>query len=254
MTEKSSYSPGTPCWIDLGSPDVARSLEFYGGLFGWEGVEQGPGSGGYTMLMLGGRTVAAVAPLMGDDEPATWRIYISTADADETTHRARNAGATVLVEPMDVLTAGRMAAYLDSADAAINVWQPDQHRGAQLVDVPNSWAWSELLVRDIDAAIEFYNAVFDWGIRRDSHYNEWEHGGRSIGGLMTLPEMVPAEVAPFWMPYIAVEDPVATGARAIELGGSVRVPAQDFGGGVFAVIDDPHGAGIGLLRLQPDHA
>jgi predicted enzyme related to lactoylglutathione lyase len=252
MTEMTEYTPGSPCWIDLGSPDVASSVAFYGGLFGWEGVEQEPEAGGYTMLTLGGRTVAAVAPLMGDDEPAAWRIYVCTADADKTAHVARNAGATVLVEPFDVLTAGRMAAYLDPAGAAIMVWQPNQHRGAQVVHELNTWTWSELLTREIESSIEFYNAVFDWGIRRDSHYSEWQHEGRSIGGLMAMPDMVPAEVPAFWLPYIAVADVDAMAAKAVELGGAVRVPAQDFAGGRFAVIQDLQGAGLGILRLQPE--
>ena len=65
---------------------------------------------------------------------------------------------------------------------------------------------------------------------------------------MTMPDMVPAEVSPFWMPYIAVDDVDAVVAKAVELGGTVRVPGQEFGAGRFAVIDDLHGAGIGLLR------
>jgi uncharacterized protein len=248
MTETVSYSPGSPCWIDLGSPDIPASVAFYGALFGWSGVEQGPEAGGYTMLTLDDQTVGAVSPISTEGEPAAWRVYICTADADETTHLARNAGATVLVEPMDVLTAGRMAVYLDPNDAAFMVWQPDQHRGAQLAHQPNTWAWSELLSRDLDVSIEFYNAVFGWGIRRDPHYNEWQHDGMSIGGLLAMPEMVPAEVPSFWLPYIAVTDVDAVAAKAVELGGGLRVPGQDFAGGRFAVIEDTHGAGLGLLQ------
>src|ERR1700746_780775 len=35
MSERTSYAPGTPCWVDLGSPDLDASVDFYGGLFGW---------------------------------------------------------------------------------------------------------------------------------------------------------------------------------------------------------------------------
>ena len=35
MTERISYAPGTPSWIDLGSPDTAATAAFYGALFGW---------------------------------------------------------------------------------------------------------------------------------------------------------------------------------------------------------------------------
>ncbi len=36
MSERTSYEPGTPCWVDLGSPDLDASVEFYAALFGWE--------------------------------------------------------------------------------------------------------------------------------------------------------------------------------------------------------------------------
>ena len=36
MSERTSYAPGTPCWVELGSPDLDASIEFYGALFGWD--------------------------------------------------------------------------------------------------------------------------------------------------------------------------------------------------------------------------
>jgi predicted enzyme related to lactoylglutathione lyase len=249
MTTKSDHAPGNPSWVELASTDIGESTGFYRSLFGWDGEDQGPDVGHYTMLSLGGQLVGAISPVMAEGQPAAWSIYISTADADATTAAARDAGATVLVEPMDVLDVGRTAVYLDSTGAAIKVWQPKAHRGVEVVDEPNTWAWSELLSRDLDASIAFYQAAFGWGIRRDSHYSEWQHEGRSIGGLIAMPEMVPAETPSFWLPYIAVADVDAMSARAGELGGAVRVPSQDFGGGRFGVIQDRQGAGLGLLQL-----
>ena len=34
--EYERYDDGVPSWVDLGSPDLAKAKEFYGGLFGWE--------------------------------------------------------------------------------------------------------------------------------------------------------------------------------------------------------------------------
>jgi predicted enzyme related to lactoylglutathione lyase len=42
MSERTSYEPGTPSWVDLTTSDPASAREFYGGLFGWEAVEAGP--------------------------------------------------------------------------------------------------------------------------------------------------------------------------------------------------------------------
>ena len=41
MSKISSYVNGTPCWVDLGTPDVPAAVAFYKGLFGWE-IEIGP--------------------------------------------------------------------------------------------------------------------------------------------------------------------------------------------------------------------
>jgi uncharacterized protein len=150
---------------------------------------------------------------------------------------------------MDVLTAGRMAVYLDPVGAPIAVWQPGDHPGAQLTDDTNAWSWSELLSRDVETSAVFYQSVFGWGLRRDAHYNEWQHEGRSIGGLMAMPDMAPAGVMSFWTPYIAVEDVSGTADRATQLGGGIRVPAQDAADVRFAVIEDLHGAGLGVLHL-----
>jgi uncharacterized protein len=252
MPISSEHQPGTPCWVDLQSPDIAQSVAFYGALFGWEGHDQGPAAGGYSIMTLRGQTVGAIAPKMSPDQPSVWSVYICTADADATTASIQAAGGTVMVEPMDVLDAGRLAIYVDAIGAVFAVWQPKRNRGVELVDEPNTWSWSELLARDLDAAVDFYGAVFEWGVRRDALYNEWQYDGRSIGGLLAMPDMVPAGMPSFWLPYIAVDDVDDTVARATQLGGSVRVPGQDFAGGRFAVINDVHGAGLGLLRLRSE--
>jgi predicted enzyme related to lactoylglutathione lyase len=36
MSERTSYAPGTPCWVDLGTPDLDAAEKFYGPLLGWE--------------------------------------------------------------------------------------------------------------------------------------------------------------------------------------------------------------------------
>ena len=51
MTERTSYLPGTPSWIDLGSPDTAASAAFFGGLLGWTAeIDPRPEAGGYGII------------------------------------------------------------------------------------------------------------------------------------------------------------------------------------------------------------
>jgi predicted enzyme related to lactoylglutathione lyase len=42
MGERTSFTPGTFCWADLGTADTDAAAAFYGALFGWEGAPGEP--------------------------------------------------------------------------------------------------------------------------------------------------------------------------------------------------------------------
>jgi len=167
----------------------------------------------------------------------------------------RAAGGQVIVAPMDVMDVGRMAVFLDSGGGAISVWQPKAHRGAQLANEPGSFCWNELDTRDVAAARAFYPAVFGWDVHESgpqggpNEYYEWQVGGKSIGAMMPMPDLVPAEVPSFWLSYFAVADTDATVARLAELGGSVLMPPADIPAGRFSIVAGPHRETFGVIRL-----
>jgi uncharacterized protein len=255
MPEVSEHAPGTPSWVDVASPDPDASARFYGGLFGWEAAETGPveETGGYRMLQRDGRNVAGLGPTQSDGQPAMWTTYVSTDDAEAVTAKVREAGGQVVMEPFDVLGAGRMAVFVDPGGAFISVWQPQTHHGADVVNEANSLCWNELATRDIDQAKAFYRAVFGWegetNAYGDTSYTEWKLGGRSIGGMIQMNEQWPADVPPHWMVYFAVEDVDAAAKRVEELGGKIAVPPTDTPAGRFSVVNDPHGAVFSVITL-----
>ena len=57
MPEVSAYPPGTPSWVDLGSPDIEAAAAFYTGMFGWDAPEGSPETGGYRNCTYKGRPV-----------------------------------------------------------------------------------------------------------------------------------------------------------------------------------------------------
>ncbi|WP_131744705.1 VOC family protein [Frankia sp. Cppng1_Ct_nod] len=255
MVEITSYAPGTPSWVDLGSPDLDASTEFYGALFGWEAHKAPqPEAGGYTMFQFNGKWVAGVGPLFNTDQPPAWSTYISVADADATVAAATAAGATVLMAPMDVLDVGRMAVLLDPVGAAISVWQPRAHAGAQLVNEPGAFCWNELATRSIEPAKNFYSNVFGWGAETNSindvEYTEWKLDGKSIGGMIKMNEQWPAGVPSHWMVYFAVTDTDAAAAKAEDLGGKISVPPTTIQVGRFAVLNDPQGAAFSVIAMS----
>jgi predicted enzyme related to lactoylglutathione lyase len=244
---------GVPNWIDLGSPDVEGSRAFYTALFGWTAdTMPQPEAGGYTMFRLDGKDVAGVGPLQSPEQPPVWTTYVSVEDAAATAGKARDAGGTVLMEPFDVMSAGRMAILQDPTGAVIALWQPGNHKGAGVFNVPGAMTWNELATRDVDAAKRFYNAVFGWDPHThgegSSAYTEWHLDGRTIGGMMGMGDMFPPQVPPHWLPYFAVADCAATAARAQELGAQLRVPPTEIEPGTFAVIADPQGAVFAVIQ------
>jgi uncharacterized protein len=255
MSERASYAPGTPCWIDLGTPDQDAAAEFYGALFGWsvEEDENAEQTGGYRVAMLRNKAIGGVMKLMKEGQPPAWLTYISVENVDATTEKARAAGAVVHAEPMSVLDYGRMAVIADPTGAAFGIWQPGKNVGAGLVGEPGALAWSELNTRDPQAAKSFYGAVFGWSFEE----KEYEAGaytiitldGEGIGGIT---ERVSAEAPAHWLVYFGVEDADATVETAKQRGGEIPAGPFDIAEvGRIAVVKDPFGAVFAVIRPDP---
>src|SRR5690348_6408667 len=129
MPERSSYAPGTPSWVDIGT-DVDAAKKFYGELFGWELEEAGPAeeTGGYGMFRKDGKVVAGVGPQQSPGPPF-WSTYVSVANADDTAAKVKANGGQVIMDPMDVMSAGRMAVFQDPTGAFFSIWQPGETKG-----------------------------------------------------------------------------------------------------------------------------
>jgi len=259
MQESTALKPGTFCWVELATSDDAAGKTFYTQLFGWtyEDHPMGPGMV-YTMLKLDGKDVGALYKLMPDQEaqgvPPHWLSYVLVANADEAAEKAKAAGATILKEPFDVFTVGRMAVIQDPAGAVFAIWQAGDHKGASIYNVPNSFCWNELMTTDTKKAGDFYSTTFEWG--RDVQnfgpleYTMFNNGDRPAGGMLQIaPEMGP--IPPNWLVYFAVDDCDAKVQKATELGGTVMKRADDIPGvGRFAVLGDPQGAVFAIIKLE----
>ena len=253
--EYEKYENGVPSWVDVGVTDLPKARTFYSGLFGWDIEEGPPEAGGYSIAMLNGKSVCGIGPQMNPEAPSAWMTYVNVDSADDTTAKAKAAGATVFVEPMDVMDVGRMAIFADSQGAVIGLWQPGTHMGAQLVNEPGTYCWSELITNDIDAAKAFYKAVFSWGAENAGgaeppDYVEWKLDGQSMGGMMKKTPEMPPDMPPNWGIYFAVADCDASAAKVKELGGAVFMGPQDIEPGRFAVCSDDQGVMFNVLALK----
>jgi uncharacterized protein len=282
MIERDGYMPGVPCWVDTSQPDPEAAVDFYGGLFGWEFEDvMPPGAPGkYFNAKLHGGEVAAVGSQPEGAPPmAVWNTYVWVDSADETASKVRDAGGSVLMEPFDVLDAGRMAVFADPEGAAISVWQAKEHRGAKIVNEPGSLNFNTLNTRDPGRAKSFYGPVFGWEtLDLDGGLMMWTlpgyceyleqrdpglrarmaEGGAPAGfedavaSLVPIPDDQP-DTPPHWGVTFAVDDADATAQRAEELGGKVVVPPFDAPWVRMTVITDPQGATFTASKFVPEN-
>ncbi len=256
MADTDTYPAGTPCWVDVGTSDADATRAFYGGLFGWSGVfDSRPEAGGYGLFELRGRSVAGFMHVP-DGQPPSWSTYIACDEVDATVEKVVAAGGRVVVEPVDVLDAGRLSFAADPTGAVFGVWQAAGHAGSGLVNEPGFLCWNELTTPDVETAQAFYGAVFGWepevlGEGDDGApfvYRVQRLGRNMVAGIMEMDSSW-GDVPAHWMTYFAVADADEAAERVEELGGKVCVEPFDTPYGRTAVIDDPVGATFSVTQL-----
>lgn len=248
MPEMTSYEHGVPSWVDIATTDLEAGLSFYSQLLGWELQDMGEEAGHYTMVSKDGKMVAGMSPAQ-DPGPPSWMTYVNVDDVDEVAKRAVAAGGTIVVAPMTIMDAGRMAVFRDPTGAVVAAWQPGGHKGAALVNEPGALIWNELATSDLDKSKAFYGEVFGWTWGGSDEYAEPQVGGRTIGGVTPRRPDLPAEVPDHWLVYFGSSDVDRDAAKAAELGGTVIAGPMDIPGtGRFAVVVDPQGAVFALFQ------
>jgi hypothetical protein len=177
-----------PCWVDLVQPDVDATMGFYGGLFGWAFELRTPRDAPqrYFYARLDGLTVGAVGgPPQQEGEGQAWTTYVCVDSADAAVERAVAAGGRVLLPAADVgppgQSTGRPAVVADPAGAAIGLWEPADLHGAQLVNAPGSWNFSDLQIDEPRRVEQFYAELFGWEL------DVLEFGGDRTACMWRLP-------------------------------------------------------------------
>jgi len=283
MLARDDYPPGVPCWVDLIQPDADATLAFYGDLFGWTYEIRTPEGAPfrYAYGLLDGQIVSGVGgPPQGETEPPGWTSYVRVESVDDAVAAVVANGGRVLSPPVDIPRSGRVAACTDPEGAVFGVWQPAELRGAQTVNAPGSWNFSELHTADPAAAERFYGAVFGWELEsfggnpgfggfwkvagygeflaeRDPEIRERQAADQAPGGFADAvaamqPEADAGPDAPArWTVTFAVADADAAFARAVELGATTVTPLFDTDYTRQGTIRDPQGAELTLSEYRP---
>ncbi|WP_156754289.1 VOC family protein [Actinokineospora pegani] len=242
--------PGKPCWVELATADPRSASEFYAGLLGWSFKV---GDDGYVVCYVDDVPVAGMHIPQGD-QPATWTLYLTVGDTDNTAERVLDLGGQVLTEPHEVPGQGGMLVAGDPSGAAVGFWRQD--RDWRLgTGFPGAFTWAELNTWDGAGADAFYGSLFDFevvqmGDGEAFDYTSWTVNGEEVLGRLRMGSEFPPGQLPHWMVFFEAHPETGTDRianRAERLGGRVVVAPFDSPFGRAAVLADPAGAEFTVL-------
>lgn len=284
MTQARTYPAGVPSWVDVEQPDVEAATAFYAGLLGWTFSPATPPDSPwrYLVAQLDGQDVAGIG---GPEQPTgnasdspvspvrpTWQTYVSVDDVDAAVSAVEGAGGRVVSPPEAAGEGGIAASCLDPSGAAFRLWQARRRPGAQTVNAPGAWNFSDLHADDPVAAQEFYARAFGWEFEDlgfatmirvpgygdhlaatvDAGIHERQEAIHAPPGFAdAIAWLAPTDdLGPGWHVTFAVADRDETAALAESLGGHV-VRRSDTDWTRTAVIVDPQGARFTASQFTP---
>ena len=93
---------------------------------------------------------------------------------------------------------------------------------------PGAFSWVDLATTDVDAARDFYTALFGWTGDAEAGGSMLRLDGSLVSAIFPLSDESRAAGTPVsWTSYVTVADVDATAARAVELGGTIARDAFD---------------------------
>ena len=111
--------------VELHTSDLKRAKEFYGKLFDWKLEDTPmPGGGSYTMINVGNGTGGGMLTSPTPGVPPHWLTYVGVDDVRAATQKAKQLGAKVVQDVMEVGEHGTMSVITDPTGATLAMWQP----------------------------------------------------------------------------------------------------------------------------------
>lgn len=248
MPEISEYQPGTPCWLDLWTPDRQASMDFYAAVFGWEYEVGTEDQHNYTTARRNGKTVAGLLTPPGNaDGPMVWLPYLATDDVEAVVGAVQRGGGQSLTGAIDAPGGIRIALATDPAGGLFGAMQATGRRGIELANEAGTLVWNELMTPDAATARTFFAAVFGVEISdpfEGVDYTTIRAAGRDVGGIGQSDDGRPAA----WNTFFATDDADASAELVRANGGSLLGEIVDTPYGRMAPCADPQGATFYLMR------
>jgi len=248
---------GTFVWYEMLATDTTAAKDFYTRLIGWTTQEWNEMGQPYTMWVAGEKPFAGLMELPEEARsagaPPHWLAYVSVDDVDQTTAKAVELGATVLVPAQDIPKIGRFSVIADPQGAVISPFKSFEASSDASDEMAMlQFSWHELSSSDLETSWTFYSKLFGWKVLDDMDMGDAGlyriyglEGKPPLGGMYKKPAEFPGP--PAWLFYVMVEDVSALVDQVTSLGGTVLTgPMKVPGGGSILMCLDSQGAAFAL--------
>ncbi|WP_141014110.1 VOC family protein [Nocardioides sambongensis] len=247
-----SQPDGTPCWIELVTPDRDRAVAFYGALFGWTATDPVEEFAGYSQWMAGERPIGGLMPSIPELTGAPgWAVYLATDDVRKVAESAVAHGGSVAVAPMDLPGLGSSVVVADPSGMGHCAWQAGPFAGTEAIDTVGDPIWHEAYTTDFAASRAFLESVFGWRTTLTGDTDEFRYAVNgpeesATAGLMDAATWGP-DFVPSWTVYVKVADMEACVTQVVALGGAIVEGPDDTPYGLLTTIADPNGQQIKVM-------
>jgi uncharacterized protein len=248
MPTTATFTHGKFVWFEHMSPDVDKAQAFYNALFGWNTMSVPMGEQSYPMIQNQAQVVGGYRKAAGA-APTHWICFVSVPDVDASFNTIKAMGRRTQQSPTDY-GPGRIAAATDPTGASFAMWKGVEGDRPDAPTAVGDWHWTELWTSDVPQALAFYQSVFGYGVdNMGPDYHLLTMDGKARAGVRPGSD---AKGKSMWLPYVAVADCRSTVAKAVSLGATVmEQPVDTPGVGQYAVLIDPFGAPIGVIKVAP---
>lgn len=236
-------------WFELVAKDHDKARAFYTDLFGWKLEHMDMASGPYPLLKAGDTPIGGFMTPPKDGIPPHWVSYVSVQDVDATAKKVVAAGGKTLMDAFDVPGVGRIQPVTDAQGGVFMLFTSEGDDNPAATG-PGAFHWNELWATDAKKALSFYEQVLGYEQETmkmpQGEYVILKSGGVPRGGLMQSPTK---GVPQMWLQYVEVADCDDAVKRAKARGASQLGDTQEVEGvGRFAILKDPLGAVIGVIK------
>lgn len=256
MPEKLNTVPGAPCWVELSTSDIDRSLAFYAEVFDWEPAagDHAIADGYITFYKAGKKIAGAHKKAPGDTRPDRWTSFFMTPDAASAASALVPSGGSSRAALSHIPTHGTMALATDPGGAEFVLWQPEQHTGYGLFGQHATAVWHELHTRHFAATVAFYERALGWTMESiadndDFRYSRFVANGEPQAGIMDASGHLAEGVAANWQIYFGATDVDYTLGRMLMHGAHVVEVPEDTPYGRLTGVTDPTGAYFKLTSV-----